>query len=224
LVLDSTSSLAALAVVNRSADAQLSSQVSVTTQESRIRFADIDVSAESALSSQVTRLGVISADISSEFALSATVENIQFATAGLSAVSSLSTSKRFGDIQYSSLRPKDLFGGIFDSSEKKYGTHSLAGTVERGFDQGTPNNAISPPAGEDWAFEFWDKDIRDGCEINVGNINIVPFSSTDRRHRFRLVAQGGSFLLSQTSPTPSIGAWDHWAIVKTGSRYSFYAI
>lgn len=193
----SDTELSSSPVANRSTAITLDNIANVNAQAGRIT--------ESAVTMAVSV--TVDADVEDVILFQATFPQVQ---------TTINTSKYLGDFIYSSGRPRTFTGGTYDSSEKKFGTHSLAGFVEQTFTSLTPDWAY------DWAFEFWDKDIRDGCDIDLGFFRITPFSSTDRRHRFVARNSAGSEFLSQVSPTPSIGAWDHWAVVKTGNRVSYY--
>ncbi len=218
-VVEISSAFTASMTVNasRDGDVDLTSTFTWSADGDVNRSAAIALSNIANLNAQAAKSVDVGSSMAVAFALTADAADVIQAQATFPAVTAtLTTTKYFGDFVYTNGRPRTFSGGTYDSSVKKYGTHSLAGFVQDTF------SSLTPSWSYDWQFEFWDKDIRDGCEIDLGFIYIIPFSSTDRRHIFCLRNGAGSVVAQSTSPTPSIGAFDHWAIVKTGNRVSYY--
>lgn len=147
--------------------------------------------------------------------------------AAISCHSSILVSKYFG-----SHRPTNIVEGtpVYDSGEKKFGTHSLSGSSEirNGlFSSSAPSYRPQPPqVNQDWVVEAWiyKSSLTAGTSIsgNVwiqlgvssGNALFVTLKSSNYTNRV-LINVGTGIPLTTN-------AWNHIAIVKNSSRISVY--
>jgi hypothetical protein len=226
-VLDVTVALSSTAVATRSANVLLEHIADLNAMAAKTVDILSPITATATLSSAPVKSLVSSATLASTVTFTCVAFNVQFGTAAFVSTTTLTTSRYFG-----SHRPTNIVEGtpVYDSGEKKFGTHSLSGSSEirNGlFSSSAPSYRPQPPqVNQDWVVEAWiyKSSLTAGTNIggNVwiqlgvssGNALFVTLKSSNYTNRV-LINVG-------TGITLTTNAWNHIAIVKNSSRISVY--
>ncbi|CAB4161172.1 Concanavalin A-like lectin/glucanases superfamily [uncultured Caudovirales phage] len=237
----------------RNVDSTLSNNVSVAIQETRLRFNQSVLAAESNVNvSAITFKDALLTSFN-QITLNATAEKTTNVVLSVSIVSSLTGlvgKKQFGNLNARShfsifvsrnvgklRRPRNLIDNFvnglpsFDSSIKKFGTHSLAGANNINFANYNQNNNVVPLINEDFYMDVWFYPNQTGLSYGIGGcpqfFDFRVFNGAFRFQPYIADPNNSSWFLTTFyrythTSTFAANQWYHLAVVKQGNSLAYY--